>query len=71
MLPQGEYLWAPGAWVESNGQEQILMHESHVALVVPVRVNKDGKHCTTEVSCRTALLILAPVAPGAKSSRHL
>jgi hypothetical protein len=52
MLAQGEYLWAPGAWVESNGQEQILVHESHVALLLPVRVNKEGKHRTTEVSFR-------------------
>jgi hypothetical protein len=54
MFAQSEYLWAPGAWVESNGQEQILVHESHVVLVQPVRVNKDGKHSTTEVCCRAA-----------------
>jgi hypothetical protein len=64
MLAQGEYLWAPGAWVERNGQEQILVHKSHVALVLSVRVNKDGKHRTTEVRCRAAPLMTAPVAPG-------
>ncbi len=50
VLVQVEYLWAPGSYVERDGPEQILVQGSCVVRMLSVRINKDGKAVTVEVS---------------------